>query len=319
MSLSLERQKQMDCCICPRCGEALTVVANGIFSGNCSGCHYPWYSKNKVLTWGESKKIDVRRKISLCYQKVINQFHPASSYLLPFRYLSHLYTEKYYQRALNDQLLATKWKNHYLKGLELKAGDPVLDFGCGRGRVTGLCNQLGLKTFGQDISENSWWSYLENSHFQVVPVKCQKLPWKDHSFNALLGFQVLNYLDENQIKNYMHEFFRVLKPGGYCITLEPNSKGFGAALFRKHYGRLYPIEVIEALYHSVGFKTLSQTYEGFYAPIFPTFINLLRHLFSLNKFDMFDFDTCFESMTTPERRALGLMVLQKPPINKRKY
>lgn len=299
---------------CPNCGENNIKIDDDIINqGICSACEYVCYWADNVLSWRTQQTKHSKQGWGLLFKQIKNQLNPMSNYFLPFRHIARISDERYYQKTLYDKILAKKWHEHYVKDLHLKQDDIVLDFGCGRGRMTALSNQMGLNTYGQDIKKNAWWKQINNSRFQVVPEQYNKLPWRSNIFSAVLIFAVIHYLKEEKLRAYVQEIFRILKPGGYCIMLEANTEGCGARLPLKYYGdHMHTLADMRQLLQVSGFNELAVSYEGFYSPIFPLIINFIRNQFSFKPYDLSDFDTYLESITAPEKRANWLMKIQKP-------
>jgi hypothetical protein len=109
---------------CPNCGTKYTssdTLHNS--EGSCSVCHCPWKWEDNALTWGTSANTILSKKWKVLFKKLKNQLNLTSSCLLPFRYLTHISVEKYYNKTLSDHDLAKKWNSHYLKDLNLNKGD----------------------------------------------------------------------------------------------------------------------------------------------------------------------------------------------------
>jgi SAM-dependent methyltransferase len=122
----------------------------------------------------------------------------------------------------------------------LQPGDAVLDVGCGSGRMalplTGYLNREG-RYAGFDIARKAIAWCTENisgSHpnfdFRVADVKSQKynpkgkykpsdfrFPYPDGSFDVVLVASVFTYMLAPDVKHYMYEIVRVLKPGGRSL------------------------------------------------------------------------------------------------------
>lgn len=113
---------------------------------------------------------------------------------------------------------------HFLKITELKAGDRVLDVGCGMGRYTIPLAEAGIKVEGLDLSP-----YLlerlqeyDGGRFNI-PTYCVDIidfaPQKE--YDAVVGFFALHHMhDLNLCFEAMH---RLVKPGGQVAFIEPNA------------------------------------------------------------------------------------------------
>lgn len=122
-----------------------------------------------------------------------------------------------------------------LKHTALDAGDVVLDVGCGDGLIAfgALEQQSSCSVIFSDISQE----ILDHCHTLAarmnVKDRCQFVhasadnlaPITTASVDAVTTRSVLIYVDAKQ--QAMHEFYRVLKPGGHLSIFEPiNRFGF---------------------------------------------------------------------------------------------
>jgi ubiquinone/menaquinone biosynthesis C-methylase UbiE len=102
----------------------------------------------------------------------------------------------------------------------------VLDFGCGAGAITQHVQERGAAVIGLDISlsrlvdaradARAPASAHEPAGFVLGPGEA--LPFADHTFDVVLGKQILHHLD---LELAASEVARVLKPLGKAIFLEP--------------------------------------------------------------------------------------------------
>lgn len=302
---------------CPVCGTAYQdKPSEKVKPDSCPGCGLSYMRQNNIFAWNALNAPKKELQWQDVWRKTKNQLNPMANRLSPLRLLNDLRVEAYYKKTLTDVILAERWGKHYLEGLALKKGDVIFDHGCGRGRNVALATQLGYRVVGQDIKPNTWWRRLSTSGFQVVHPTCTNLPWASEAFSALINVGVIHYLTEEQLKTYIQEVFRVLKPGGYWLLLEANDKSYGAYLPKQLIGQLYPLHYIQQLGRNNGFEEIDYSFEGFYAPIFPRFVNFIRKQCSLKSFNVSDYGSCIESLTPPECRACWLLRLRKPLVKK---
>ena len=116
-------------------------------------------------------------------------------------------------------------------------GLKVLDFGCGNGWLSVLLAKSGADVLGIDISgelikkarklaEKDGVS--ENAKFMEVPGENLDLPGS--SFDLILGSAVLHHTDLNPA---IRNIFKVLKPGGRAVFIEPMNQNIFLRLWRR--------------------------------------------------------------------------------------
>ena len=104
----------------------------------------------------------------------------------------------------------------------------ILDCPCGQGRHAIGLSKLGASVIGVDISDNFIEEARRTSHVGLPPATrpkfligdMRKLPTEiaDNSIDVCINmFLAFGFFDDEENKNVLHEFFRVLKPGGYLI------------------------------------------------------------------------------------------------------
>ncbi len=113
---------------------------------------------------------------------------------------------------------------------EVKPGHRVLDLGCGPGiSAFGMLDRTAdLDIVGLDLSRSmlffaEHWRKSEphGDRVQFVRADATQLPFPDQSFDAVTGHSFLYLLPEPD--RVLAEVFRVLRPGGKCVFLEPNT------------------------------------------------------------------------------------------------
>ena len=297
----------LDLVQCPWCGEIPFTDATPKYE-NCNSCNKHFEIKNNSLEWKTDGKATQRYDAPKGILDIIKRLlDPLSNPLLPMRYWTQFRVEQYYKRVLNDITLAKKWSDHYLSKLNLPKDATILDHGCGRGRHVALLNQLGFRSVGQDMSKNTWWQKLTKNGFQVTPPNSTHLPWKSSSFDLVNDVQVIHYLLPEALENFIKEVKRVLKPGGHWILLDANDNSYGGRHFQHE--RLLPLHVVRSLVTQNGFKEVDQSYEGFYASVFPYVINFLRKQCGPWPMDVSDYDSWIAQNIQPKKRGLWLLRL----------
>ena len=103
--------------------------------------------------------------------------------------------------------------------IPLNASTPMLDFGCGCGRVTRHFAALGPAVHGTDLNPTlvAWCrEHLTFGRFEVNDL-APPLPFVDQRFAVVYALSVFTHLPEPLQKAWMQEARRVLRPGGHLI------------------------------------------------------------------------------------------------------
>ncbi len=117
-----------------------------------------------------------------------------------------------------------------LAALDLRAGERVLDAGCGTGLLAQSMADLvgpGGRVLGVDISPDM----LSHAHARCDPLpqielrqgSVEAIPAEDSSFDALACTQVLLYIAD--VTKTLTEIHRVLEPGGRAVIIETDWRG----------------------------------------------------------------------------------------------
>jgi len=114
-------------------------------------------------------------------------------------------------------------------GAAIDSSHQLLDFGVGWGRISRFfLKELPLENiYGLDVMEE----FVEickqtfrNDNFQVTkPFPPTTIP--DGKFNFIVGYSVFSHLSEDACKSWMHEFNRILAPGG-IVALTTRGRPF---------------------------------------------------------------------------------------------
>jgi len=107
----------------------------------------------------------------------------------------------------------------------LKAGDKILDFGCGTGLIcneiaenVGFIHAIDISTKMIEISENKASERkIRNINFERTTIFDEK--FKVGSFDAIIAFNIFHLLEEPQ--KYFQRVNQLLKPGGLIISSTP--------------------------------------------------------------------------------------------------
>jgi len=96
---------------------------------------------------------------------------------------------------------------------------PILDFGCGCGRVARHWRGLDVDLHGCDVNRRmiDWCRRnLQFGNFDVNQLE-PPLPYGDGSMGLAYAFSVFTHLPEQLQLRWIQEFRRILRPGGYLL------------------------------------------------------------------------------------------------------
>jgi len=113
--------------------------------------------------------------------------------------------------------------------LEPRAGERILDVGCGVGTADVRLGQLGIsqvKLFGVDllvprVREAVASARAHNLQVGFAAADVCKLPFKNHAFDSTFCVAVLQHIRE--LSAAVEQFARVTKPGGRVLVVEPDN------------------------------------------------------------------------------------------------
>lgn len=111
---------------------------------------------------------------------------------------------------------------------QIKPGDGVLDVGCGTGSLTISAKKragYASQVYGLDASPEMIEVSQRNAQKAKVKVNFQvgvaeALPFDTASFDVVVSRLVMHHLPGELKQQALHEIYRVLKPGGYCLIVD---------------------------------------------------------------------------------------------------
>ncbi|MDG4760706.1 class I SAM-dependent methyltransferase [Micromonospora sp. WMMD710] len=145
-------------------------------------------------------------------------------------------------------------------------GGPVVDVGCGPGRITAHLHELGLNAFGIDLSPGMV-AVARRDHpglrFEVGSMT--DLDLADGSVAGLIAWYSLIHVPDDRLRAVLAQFRRVVRPGGPLLlgfhvgdetTLK--TEGYGGHPMKVRVHRRQPAAVAAWLRES-GFRVESET------------------------------------------------------------
>lgn len=115
-----------------------------------------------------------------------------------------------------------------------KAGQSILDVGCGDGRHFPLFASLGLQMAGSEITQEIVDALAERmlsadlaTGLDLRVGTCASLPWPDATFDYVMPWNSCYYMDpDGKFLDHVAEMARVLKPGGWIVCSVPKTSCF---------------------------------------------------------------------------------------------
>ena len=100
---------------------------------------------------------------------------------------------------------------------DLRAGQYLLDAGCGRGEMLNAFASVGLECRGCDLEAPPVGTLA--CEIAELDFAIDRFPYETGTFDVVLAKSVLEHIDHP--RNFLAEIYRVLKPGGMLILLTP--------------------------------------------------------------------------------------------------
>lgn len=109
-----------------------------------------------------------------------------------------------------------------LVGLGCDNTSSILEVGCGSGEDTIYTSKASENVIGIDVSDIALKAF-SNKGFQGILTDAKTLPFHNESFDYVIASGLLHHLvGFGSLIEYLAEFTRVARRGGYVIALEPN-------------------------------------------------------------------------------------------------
>lgn len=143
----------------------------------------------------------------------------------------------------------------------------VLDVGCGSSRIV----QDLPEAVALDIQQNKL-RWLRPRHRRLVRASCERLPFRDASFDAVIHSEVIEHVPDDP--RVLEETWRVLRPGGVLVLGTPDYARPLWRLIEWVYGKIMPggyahehitqftREGLRARLRALGFEVLDCRYVG---------------------------------------------------------
>ncbi|MDO8551675.1 MAG: class I SAM-dependent methyltransferase [bacterium] len=132
----------------------------------------------------------------------------------------NIYNHKYFLDRDKGQQCVAFSVAKFLKDQKI---NKVVDVGCGSGWLVKYLIDSGFKTYGCDSSKEAINIAKKKVKPSLITKACaSKLPYKDCSFDAVLGISIIEHLNQKEVNQFFKESARILKKNGWLFLVTPN-------------------------------------------------------------------------------------------------
>jgi len=129
-------------------------------------------------------------------------------------------TPRLYHNLVRPRWFTKKYIHDHINTHFIIENKTVLDFGCGTGANSDICCSDHYCGIDLDMKRINFARKLYPNH-TFKPFDGKSISMNDHAADIIMIVAVLHHVTNDQIKKFLNEFHRVLKPGGTIIAIEP--------------------------------------------------------------------------------------------------
>ncbi|GAK57907.1 methyltransferase type 11 [Candidatus Vecturithrix granuli] len=168
----------------------------------------------------------------------------------------------------------------------LPKDQPILEAGCGTGRVVKFMHDLGYIIEGIELNEEIVQQVKQlYPELRLFSGDILNIPRNDHSYGGIISFGVVEHFPEG-LQRPLAELYRVLKPGGIAIITVPSLNRVRQIKYvlEKYLSCLHPRKnnMIRKLF---GKKQLQRNTHGFKFYVFPQFGKFFEYRLTPREFE----------------------------------
>lgn len=216
--------------------------------------------KDKIMKFGLERHEKEKQIIKNDEQKIFELIGVSSDILLKFNESVHEINKRAYDYFIDNYYERVKdIRDHhlYMKDLEIKQGEKVLEVGCGFGRDAKSLHEQGIDIKGTDISPKM---IAKAKHlfpeidFKVMDLR--NLDFEDASFDYVIANAVLLHFPKEEIAPSLQELKRVLKKNGkiWIGVKKGSGEGFQMRKQSLRYISFFKEDEIKSIIKKEGFK-----------------------------------------------------------------
>jgi len=127
-----------------------------------------------------------------------------------------------------ERLIPFRQVGRFEECLDLPANGRLLDVGGGTGRVAQAIRHLVSQTYVLDESLGMLLQARSKNGLSLVCSTSERLPFAEKTFDRVLVVDALHHVANQRLTAL--EIWRVLKPGGKALIVEPDIRRFSAKL-----------------------------------------------------------------------------------------
>lgn len=151
--------------------------------------------------------------------------------------------------------------------LSPKAGEKIIDVGCGKGFYCDFLHRKGVHAYGVDPSKRdiAFALLAQNKGINVQVGEGEELPFKNNEFDRAVSVCVLEHTRDD--KKVLQEVHRVIKKGGiFALSVDTLDspqyhEAYRAQHAKEHFvNQYYTREKLVKLLNSTGFEVLESEY-----------------------------------------------------------